>query len=140
MRYLLRWRLPVVCVAALTLSLGLAAASLLAQGEKQEAKDPKPRAEPRGRLPDFYNRVVTEQQREQIYGIQKKYKADIDKLEQQLAEVKARRDAEIEAVLSKEQLEQVKKLREAAAQRAKPAAGDAPAKEAPPAKEPPPAK
>jgi Spy/CpxP family protein refolding chaperone len=93
---------------------------------------------PRRRLPPFVARVVTPQQREQIYGVQDKYQEQIDALEAQLDAVFEKRDADINAVLTPEQREQVAKLREEAAQRsAARQAAEAPAAEpgaaAPPA-------
>ena len=39
---------------------------------------------PRGRLPAYYGKVVTDKQREQIYEIQAKFNEQIAKLQQQL--------------------------------------------------------
>jgi hypothetical protein len=65
----------------------------------------------RGRLPNYYNRVVDEEQREKIYGIQKEYAVKIDALKAQLEALMAERDAKVADVLTPEQLEQVEKLR-----------------------------
>jgi len=82
--------------------------------EKQPSESPaaeKPaRAAPRGRLPNYYRQVVTLEQREEIYKIQKSYAAQIEPLEMQIAALEMKRDQEVEAVLSAEQLEKVKAL------------------------------
>jgi hypothetical protein len=70
------------------------------------------------RLPAYYTRVVNQKQREQIYDVQAKYQPEIDALEEQLQALIAKRDAEIEAVLTPEQRETLAKFKaDAAAQR-----------------------
>ncbi|MGY8768149.1 MAG: hypothetical protein ACKVH8_06940 [Pirellulales bacterium] len=79
----------------------------------------KKRAQARGRLPNFYSKIVTEEQRTKIYGIQKEYAKQLADLQSQLAKLKAERDGEVKAVLSADHLIKVKKLAdEAAAKRA----------------------
>lgn len=74
---------------------------------------------PRGRLPDYYIRVVGLDQRDVIYGIQQKYQGRIDELLRQVAELEAQRDKEVEGTLTPEQLARVKQLQqEAEARRA----------------------
>lgn len=75
------------------------------------------RSESRGRLPNFYTRVVTPQQREQIYEIQQGYAEEIEALRAKLAAIESKMNEEIEGVLDTDQLEQVKKLQAEAAQR-----------------------
>jgi len=115
------------------LGIVLLLGSALAMAQDQEAK---PRSKPRGVLPTFYGAVVSPDQRERIYVIQQSYAEQISKLEEQLAAIKAKRDKEVEAVLTPEQLAKVKKLqeearakREAARQAAQSAAGTKPASE-----------
>jgi hypothetical protein len=105
----------------------------------QQAEPKKPAAanagaEPRAaakaprRLPQYFARVVTPAQREQIYGIQAKYQEQIQALEEQLKAVMEKRDAEMEAVLTPEQRETLASIRaEAAAARKQSAAETAPA-------------
>ncbi len=81
----------------------------------QDAK--KKPAKPRGRLPVYYSRVVTPDQREEIYSIQQKYEPEVAKLEAELEALRGKIQAEVEGVLSKEQLAQVQKLTEEAAAR-----------------------
>ena len=78
----------------------------------QEAGQPAKttRAKPRGRLPSYYGDVVTQEQRDKIYGIQATYEVQLAALRDQLKALVDKRDAEVEAVLSPEQKEQVKKL------------------------------
>ena len=78
-----------------------------AEVKQTEKKKRKPAAKPRGRLPNFYNKVVSETQRVKIYDIQKKYNAQIEELQAQLKALLAKRDAEVEAVLTPEQREKV---------------------------------
>ena len=85
------------------------APAAVAKDAKQPAKDTK-RAKPRGRLPAYYGRVVDQKQREKIYAVQKSYAAEIAKLRTQLKDLLAKRNAEVEAVLTAEQRAKVAKL------------------------------
>lgn len=80
----------------------------------KDAKKPKKRAKPRGRLPAFYGKVVDGKQREQIYAIQKSHAAEIAKLRAQLKDLMVKRDTEVAAVLTAEQQTEVAKLAAAA--------------------------
>lgn len=90
-----------------------------------QPQDPAPPAaeqkatkkKPRGRLPAYFAKVVTQQQREDIYEIQARYNAQIEELQKQIDELVAKRDQEVEGVLSAEQLAEVKKMREEAKKR-----------------------
>jgi hypothetical protein len=71
------------------------------KSKKSEAKEKAP---VKGRLPQYYGKVdVDDKQKESIYKIQASYDAQIDKLTAELAELKSKRDAEVRAVLTKEQ-------------------------------------
>jgi hypothetical protein len=61
----------------------------------------------RGRLPPHYSQVVTEEQRQRIYAIQKEYAARIDLLKAQLAALETERDARVGSVLSPLQRQRV---------------------------------
>jgi hypothetical protein len=55
-------------------------------------------------LPQYYGKLeVDDKQKESIYKIQASYEAQIDKLTEELAALKSKRDGEIRAVLTKEQ-------------------------------------
>lgn len=84
------------------------AASASAQAEEQKF---------RPRLPNYYAQVVTEEQRQKIYDIQRKYFTKIETLRRQLEALIAERDKEIEAVLTPEQKAKIEKLRKEAAER-----------------------
>jgi len=78
------------------------------------------RAKPRGRLPNYFNRVVSEDQRLQVYEIQQDYAARIAELEAQIEDLKTTMDQEVEDVLTDVQFAKVQKLRaEARARRTK---------------------
>ncbi|MEQ8787827.1 MAG: hypothetical protein RIC55_16095 [Pirellulaceae bacterium] len=118
-------------VTVLSCALALLATLLVFVGspgaqEKQPAETPaaaKPaRAKPRGRLPNFYRLVVTPDQREQIYKLQSSYAVEIESLESQIVELEAKRDGEIRALLSPEQLEKLKSLEAEAKKRREAAA------------------
>jgi len=83
----------------------------------------------RGRLPAYYGMVVSEEQRQQIYDIQKEYHPQIAALKAQLKALVQQRNAKVEAVLTTEQREKVDAARAAAkAKRAQRAAKKPPAK------------
>jgi hypothetical protein len=92
-------------------------------GAQDEAK-PKPAAtkkvakKPRGRLPNFYAKVVDETQRKAIYAVQAKYSEEIGVLGKQIDELTAKRDTEVRAVLSEEQQKEIDALSEAARKKA----------------------
>jgi len=94
----------------------------------------KARAKPRGRLPAFYGRVVSGDQKDKIYAIQQSYEPKIADLQAQLKALTDKRDAEIAAVLTADQKTKVDQLSaDAKAKRAQrsgktdTAASDAPA-------------
>lgn len=94
--------------------LGLTVATwspLTGQEKKTEAKAKVVKKEAKGRLPAFYKNVVTEEQRAKIYEIQQKYASQIEDLQSQLESVRKKQTEEIEAVLSKEQLDKVTSLK-----------------------------
>lgn len=66
----------------------------------------------KGRLPAHYGEIVTESQRQEIYGLQEKYDKQISALEDQLEALKKKRDAEIEKVLNAEQKAKLKKAKD----------------------------
>ena len=62
------------------------------------------------RLPNFYNQVVSDVQKETVYDIQAAYFEPIEMLTLRLERLKAERDAQIEAVLTSEQKKKVEAL------------------------------
>ncbi|HEX7449569.1 MAG TPA: hypothetical protein VF306_18575 [Pirellulales bacterium] len=94
----------------------------------------KVRAKARGRLPAYYARVVSGDQRDKIYAIQQSYEPKIADLQAQLKALTDKRDAEIATVLTADQKAKVDQLAaDAKAKRAQrsgktdAAASDAPA-------------
>jgi hypothetical protein len=92
------------------LSLSFIVPSLL--GAQDSAA--KPRAKPRGRLPAYYAKVVTPQQKEQVYSIQAQYEPKIDALEAQIVALERERDEAIRGLLSATQRTQIDELTAAA--------------------------
>jgi len=90
-----------------------------AKAAKADAKPAKPRAKPRGRLPAYYSKVVSGQQREKIYAIQQQYEPKISALKAELQALQDKMDGEVEAVLTPEQREIVKKAADEAKQKRK---------------------
>jgi hypothetical protein len=71
----------------------------------------------RGRLPAYFSSVVSSEQRQKIYDIQATYFDKISALELQIADLRAKQDQEVNAVLSADQAAQVQKLRDEASTR-----------------------
>lgn len=64
----------------------------------------------RGRLPNYYSKVVDDKQRQQIYDVQLQYVSKIDALKAQLDAMIEERDKKVVAVLTPEQLQEVERL------------------------------
>ena len=90
-----------VMVVAITLG-GIIAAQ---EGGDDATATKKEGAKPRGRLPNYFTSVVDGVQREKIYAIQSDYAKQLEDLQRQLNELKAKCDQEVDAVLTPEQLE-----------------------------------
>ena len=69
----------------------------------EKAEGAKKAAKPEGRLPANYAKIVSDDQRKKIYEIQGKYDKDIAALQKQIADLKAKEHAEVEAVLTPDQ-------------------------------------
>jgi hypothetical protein len=79
------------------------------------------------RLPAFYNKVVTDEQREKIYAIQRTFGQQIKDLENQIAALEAKRDLAVDDVLTPQQRARVAQLQaEADAEKLKKAVPAAP--------------
>ena len=95
------------------LRLAQAAAAQPAAGPQVKPATTGPR-----RVPAYYGQVgLSSKQREMIYSLQAAYAEQIEELERRLEALKARRDEEIEAVLTPQQKGRLGQLREAAAKR-----------------------
>lgn len=80
------------------------------QSEKKAKADSSERRKARGRLPNYYGQIgLSEEQRTQIYGIQSKYRMQLQDLQKQINELRQKQDAEISAVLTKEQSAKLEK-------------------------------
>jgi hypothetical protein len=104
------------------------------EGKAEKPKAAKKEKEAKGRLPAYYGEVVSEEQRAKIYEIQKKYAQQIENLQAQLEALRVKQNEEIEAVLTKEQLDKVNALREAAGAKKKKKAEEKDKKASPAAK------
>lgn len=108
-------------MAMLTPGIGQEPAAKAPAAKSEAAATPTIKAErkmPRGRLPNYYSRIgLTETQRETIYGIQSKYRVQIEELEKQLMALRMKEDEEIVAILSPVQQELLTKLQEEAKKR-----------------------
>ena len=108
---------------AATLGLVLLLGIALNSAPQLSGQEPKPKAEakakakPKGRLPAYYKDVVSEDQKAKIYAIQGKYADEIAALAEQMKAAVAKRDAEVEGVLTAEQRTKVEELKAAAAKK-----------------------
>jgi len=80
-----------------------------------EKSDRKKARKFRGRLPQYYGQIgLSDKQRKKIYSIQISYREQLQKLEQQLRDLRAKQGSEIDAVLTSEQKKKLSDLLEAA--------------------------
>lgn len=96
-----------VSSALLLLPISYAQDAKKADDSKPAAKDAagkKERAEPRGRVPNYYGRLgLSDEQKTKIYAIQDKYSDQIESLQKQIADLRAKQDAEVAALLTDSQ-------------------------------------
>lgn len=100
-------------VACALVSVGIASVAerhvLVAQesgkaAKAEKAEGAKKTAKAEGRLPANYAKIgVSDDQRKKIYEIQGKYDKDVAALQKQIADLKAKEQAEVEAVLTADQ-------------------------------------
>ena len=111
------WRKVVVAGCVSLLALAVAAWSPLT-GQEKKAESPKAAKKEKavkGVLPPYFKDVVSEEQRGKIYEIQAKFRPQLEDLQAQLDALRKKQAEEIDAVLSKEQLDKVAAQRDAAA-------------------------
>ncbi|MCA9174574.1 MAG: hypothetical protein KDB14_08810 [Planctomycetales bacterium] len=101
---------------ALLLSLTLGIASVGAAQDAGPAADEKPAAATkfRGRLPAYFSRIVSQEQRQKIYEIQARFNEQVEALREQIVDLESTRDKEVREVLTPEQKKQVDELLAAA--------------------------
>lgn len=85
-------------------AVGQEAGKAAAKADKNaDAKSTK-KASSGDRLPANYAKIgLSEDQKKKIYEVQNKFEAEIDSLEKQIADLKAKQKAEVESVLTPEQ-------------------------------------
>lgn len=90
----------------------VAAPALLAQKAetKADAKAPETK-KPVNRLPIHFGNLVDGTQKEKIYSIQNQYTPQIEALAEQIKALQAKRDSEVESVLTPEQKAKLEKAR-----------------------------
>ncbi len=84
--------------------------TLSAQESSPSAASAEPKKEIRGRLPAHWNDIVTEDQKKEIYKIQKGYMGKIQDLEIEIAQLESAMEDEVKAVLTDVQLTRLKEL------------------------------
>jgi len=86
----------------------------------EEPAPPKTRKKPRGRVPNHYGKIgLTNEQKDEIYAIQAKYREQIDTLQEQINEIQQEEASEIYLVLTDNQKESLKKILTEVAERRK---------------------
>ena len=79
--------------------------------KKVDPKKDDPSVKAKGYLPANWKKLgLSEAQVQDVYKIQGKYNADIDKLEAKIAELKAARDKEVKTVLTPEQKKKLEEI------------------------------
>jgi hypothetical protein len=105
------WFVCVLAVVALALAGGRATRSAA-----QETKDKAAGKAATARLPNYYGRVATDEQKPKLREVAEKYAPRIQKKREELQALVAERDAALDEILTAEQRDEIAKLR-AAAQR-----------------------
>lgn len=95
---------------------------------KAQTKKAAAKAEPGvRRLPPGYGQLeLSDEQREKVYGVQEKYATDLAKLNQQIADLRAKISTESEAVLTPAQRTQLNRYRAEAKSKTKAAPKEEP--------------
>ena len=89
-----------------------------AAGKSTKKRATKKRRKARGRVPNYYGQIgLSPEQRKKIYAVQKQYRSQFQDLFKQLRALRAKQQAEIDAVLTPEQIAKLKALRDAAAKK-----------------------
>ncbi|MBN1588669.1 MAG: hypothetical protein JW888_04065 [Pirellulales bacterium] len=100
--------------------LGIACSTATAQDAKAPAagktavKQKRKTTASDARLPNHFRTVVTEEQRQKIYAVQREYGPRLRELRSQLRALSEERNAKIDAILTPEQRKQIADLKEAA--------------------------
>ncbi len=85
------------------------------KAKAEESKKDDAEKKDRKRLPNNYGKLgLSDAQKTKVYDAQAKYDDEIDKLEQQIVALKAKQDAECEAVLTAEQKSRLDELNQEA--------------------------
>jgi hypothetical protein len=109
------WSLCVLALVVLAIVGGYATTSAAQKtGDKSEAADSDAKA-PTPRLPNYYGRVATDEQKPKLRDVVKQYAPRIQQKREELQALLAERDAALDEILSAEQRDEIAKLREAAA-------------------------
>lgn len=130
MRFPTTLRTAVALLVLLCLTVPLASLAPIALDAQETAAQPttpetapeKTRAKPRGRVPNHYGKLgLTDDQKQEIYSIQAKYREQINALQEQINELQQEEASEIYLVLSDVQKESLRTiLAEVAERRNKP--------------------
>lgn len=90
------------------------------QQTTEEPAPSKTRKKPRGRVPNHYGKIgLTNEQKEEIYAVQAKYREQIESLQAQINELQQEEASEIYLVLTDNQKESLKKILAEVAERRK---------------------
>lgn len=129
-------RVSVAGVMALMLGLAvqIPQESVLAQSTSAEAKSGEKKAD-NGRVPAYFAQIgLTKEQRAKVIDVQNSYAEKIEALRKQIADLEAKRDADVRGPLTDEQKKKLDELietgkKKAAESRSKPKATSAESKE-----------
>lgn len=91
--------------------LSLVSAQDTTTQEEDNPTPPTARKKPRGRVPNQYGKLgLSQKQKEEIYSIQAKYRADIEELQQQINDIQLQQASDVITVLTNEQREDLKEI------------------------------
>jgi hypothetical protein len=101
-------------LAVLVALLGTVGVQMAVAQKKAESAATEKEAPRKPRLPNYFAKVVTDEQRAKITAIQEEYFPQLQTKRDELKALNSKQDAAIQKILSKEQWEQIEMLREEA--------------------------
>jgi hypothetical protein len=118
-RLSMAWFVCIVALVALALVAPYARTSAAQKSDETSRSETKA---PSARLPNYYGRVTTEEQRSKLREVVEQYAPQIQEKREELQALIAKRDAALAEMLTADQREEIAKLRAAAAARRQSAA------------------
>lgn len=110
----MNWFRATSCLVGVSLVLSMTGVTGQEKGDKKDDKKAEvkePAAKSKGQLPTYWGQLgLTDAQKQNVYKLQGKYNAEIDKLEVQIKEQKAKMSEERSKILTAEQKKRLEEI------------------------------